>query len=309
MSTEFLSDGKVNLPQTEGNNPLSREIDLRSTREILEIIHHEDQQVIDAVAAELEHITAAVDAIYARMAAGGRLIYLGAGTSGRLGVVDASEMPPTFSVAGDRVIGLIAGGREAMFRSVEGAEDNAELGAKNIAELEVGAADAVLGIAASGRTPYVIGALKEARTRGALTISLACAFPAPLHQTADLYIAPVTGPEVIEGSTRMKAGTATKLVLNMISTTVMVKLGKTYGNLMVDLQPTNQKLRERARRIVVRLTGLPAAEAEALVERAGDVKTAIVMHHKGVSRTEARTRLAAAQDSVRRALAADTISS
>ncbi len=290
------------LPITEENNPATRDIDRRSTREILELISAEDRRVAAAVAAELEDIAAAADAIYARLARGGRLIYVGAGTSGRLGVVDASEMPPTFSVPHGTVIGLMAGGETAMFRAVEGAEDRAELGREDMARLDVNARDAVVGIAASGRTPYVLGALGEARARGALTVSLACAYPAPLHAAAELHIAPLTGPEVIEGSTRMKAGTATKLVLNMLSTTVMVKLGKTYGNLMVDLQPTNQKLRERARRIVERTTGLKPSDAQALLERCGDVKTAIVAHHARIAPEAARERLRAASGSVRRAL-------
>src|SRR5262245_46150876 len=209
MSTE--------LPLTETNNPATIDIDARSTRETLELINSEDQLVIQAVAAELDAITAAVDAIYPRMAEGGRLIYVGAGTSGRLGVVDASEMPPTYGVPYGTVVGLIAGGENAMFRSVEGAEDHADLGREDMARLGVGARDSVIGIAASGRTPYVIGALQEANARGALTVSLACVRPARVHEIAELNIAPLTGPEVIEGSTRMKAGTATKLVLNMIS--------------------------------------------------------------------------------------------
>lgn len=290
------------MPLTETNNPRSAEIDTRSTREILEIINLEDQRVIDAVAAELEPITRATEGIYARMKGGGRLIYIGAGTSGRLGVVDASEMPPTYSVPHGLVIGLMAGGEQAMFRAVEGAEDKPEWGRDDIARLNVEARDAVLGIAASGRTPYVIGGLQEARARGALTISFACTKPAPIHDAAEINIAPLTGPEVIEGSTRMKAGTATKLVLNMISTTVMVRLGKTYGNLMVDLQPTNQKLRERARRIVERVTGLGTAEAQQLLDQSGDVKTAIVVHHAQVTPEAARERLARAGGSVRGAL-------
>jgi N-acetylmuramic acid 6-phosphate etherase len=290
------------LPLTETNNPRTTEIDRFSTREILEIINAEDQNVIDAVRAEIDHITAAADAIYTRLAQGGRLIYVGAGTSGRLGIVDASEMPPTYSVPHGTVIGLIAGGDAAMFRSVEGAEDSVALGREDIARLHVTARDAVVGIAASGRTPYVVGALQAAKTRGALTISFACTDPAPIHQVAEMRIAPLTGPEVIEGSTRMKAGTATKLVLNMLSTTVMIKLGKTYGNLMVDLQPTNQKLRERARRIVERTTGLNAADAQTLLDLCGDVKTAIVAHHARVSPEMARERLARHANSVRRAL-------
>jgi len=290
------------LPLTELNNPLSAQIDQMTTREILGLINAQDQQVIDAVRAELDHITAAADAIYARLTQGGRLIYAGAGTSGRLGVVDASEMPPTYNVSPDRVIGLIAGGETALIRSVEGAEDRVELGSADMTRLNVNARDAVVGIAASGRTPYVIGALQQAKTRGALAISFACTYPAPIHAVADLYIAPLTGPEVVEGSTRMKAGTATKLVLNMLSTTVMIKLGKTYGNLMVDLQPTNQKLRERARRIVERATGLDAASAQRLLDECGDTKTALVAQLARVSPTAARARLSRAQGSVRRAL-------
>lgn len=300
MSNE--TPAAVLIPMTETNNPRSADIDTRTTREILEIINAEDQRVIDAVRAELEPITRATEEIIARMKRGGRLIYIGAGTSGRLGVVDASEMPPTYSVPHGLVIGLMAGGEGAMFRAVEGAEDKPEWGRDDIARLNVNELDSVMGIAASGRTPYVIGGLQEARGRGALTISFACTTPAPVHDAAELYIAPLTGPEVIEGSTRMKAGTATKLVLNMISTTVMVRLGKTYGNLMVDLQPTNQKLRERARRIVARATGVDLADAQILLEQSGDVKTAIVMHHARVTPEVARERLANAGGSVRGAL-------
>lgn len=302
MSNELHSDSAFPIPLTETNNPATAEIDTLDTRAILQIINAQDQLVIGAVAAEMDSIARAVDEIYTRMAQGGRLLYVGAGTSGRLGVVDASEMPPTYSVPPGLVIGLIAGGEQAMFRSVEGAEDKPEWGQEEIARLNVGALDSVMGIAASGRTPYVIGALQEANRRGALTISFACTRPAPLHTVASINIAPVPGPEVIEGSTRMKAGTATKLVLNMISTTVMVKLGKTYGNLMVDLQPTNQKLRERARRIVERVTGLPASEARALLQESGDVKTAIVAHQARVPVREAHARLERADGSVRRAL-------
>ncbi|TAH49028.1 MAG: N-acetylmuramic acid 6-phosphate etherase [Chloroflexota bacterium] len=303
MSTQTaLNSAAAFFPLTETNNPRTADIDTRSTREIVQLINAEDAVVIQAVSAELDAIAAAVDAIYARMVEGGRLIYVGAGTSGRLGVVDASEMPPTFSVPPGLVIGLIAGGEQAMFRAVEGAEDKPELGGADIARLNVTAKDSVVGIAASGRTPYVIGALEEANARGALTISLACAKPAPIHDVARLNLAPLTGPEVIEGSTRMKAGTATKLILNMLSTALMIKLGKTYGNLMVDLQPTNQKLRARARRIVERVTGLSANQAQSLLDQCGDVKTAIVTHQAGVSPQQARDRLERARGSVRRAL-------
>ncbi len=293
---------EISIPLTETNNPLTRDIDSRTTREILEIINAQDRRVLDAVSAELSAITHAVDEIYARLLRGGRMIYCGAGTSGRLGVVDASEMPPTYSVPPGTVIGLIAGGEQAMFRAVEGAEDRPELGRADIERLHVTRDDSVIGIAASGRTPYVIGALDEANARGALTISLACTSPAPVHHAAQINIAPLTGPEVIEGSTRMKAGTATKLVLNMLSTTLMIKLGKTYGNLMVDLQPTNQKLRERARRIVERVTGLNASDAQRLLDECGDLKTALVAHLARTSPQHARERLARANGSVRRAL-------
>lgn len=290
------------FPLTETNNPRTTDIDARTTHEILALIHAEDERALQAVTAELPSIARAVDEIFERFKRGGRLIYVGAGTSGRLGVVDASEMPPTFSVPPGVVIGLMAGGEQAMFRAVEGAEDKPEWGRDDIARLQVTAQDSVLGIAASGRTPYVIGALREAGQRGALTISFACTTPAPIHDVAQINIAPLTGPEVIEGSTRMKAGTATKLVLNMLSTTLMVKLGKTYGNLMVDLIPSNQKLRERARRIVARATNLSADDAQALLDRAGDVKTAIVVHHTRVSPATARERLQQANGSVKIAL-------
>jgi N-acetylmuramic acid 6-phosphate etherase len=302
MSSELIVEDAM-IPLTETNNPTSADIDTRTTREILQIINSEDRKVIDAVAAEMDSITAAVDAIYARMKEGGRLIYVGAGTSGRLGVVDASEMPPTYSVPDGLVIGLMAGGEQAMFRAVEGAEDKPEWGREDIAKLGVGPLDSVVGIAASGRTPYVIGGLEEANRRGALTVGFACTSPAAVLDAAQLTIAVLTGPEVVEGSTRMKAGTATKLVLNMLSTTLMIRLGKTYGNLMVDLQPTNQKLRERARRIVERVTGLSSGDAQILLDRSGDVKTALVAHLADVTVEEARERLKGAGGAVRRALA------
>lgn len=296
------NEKSAELPLTETNNPATREIDRLGTRGILELIAAEDGEAVRAVARELDAIGAAVDAVSARMREGGRLIYMGAGTSGRLGVVDASEMPPTFSVPPGLVVGLIAGGEGAMFRAVEGAEDDPELGRADVARLEVGSRDAVVGIAASGRTPYVRGALGEARARGALTISLVCTRPAAIEAAAELHIALLTGPEVIEGSTRMKAGTATKLALNMLSTTVMILLGKTYGNLMVDVQPSNSKLRERARRIVERATGLGAEEAQRKLDECGDVKTAIVAQLTGTGAAEARARLEMAGGVVRRAL-------
>ena len=256
-----------------------------------------------AVAAAIPEIAQAVDAIVAHMRRGGRLIYVGAGTSGRLGVVDASEMPPTFSVPHGLVVGLIAGGHEAMFASLEGAEDEPERGAADVQSLAVGPDDSVLGIAASGRTPYVVGALVEANARGARTISLACTGkPAPVHEVASINIALLTGPEVLTGSTRLKAGTATKLALNMISTSVMIQLGKTFGNLMVDVQPSNVKLKDRAWRIIEAATGLSANEAQRLLDESGEVKTAIVCGLKDVSVEDARERLRQAGGRVREAL-------
>ncbi len=278
-------------PMTEGRNPATTHIDTLSTQDMLRLINAEDARVPQAVAAEIDHIAQAVDAIFERMQQGGRLIYAGAGTSGRLGVVDASEMPPTYNVPHDLVIGLIAGGQAAMFNTAEDVEDNAELGRADVARLNVNALDSVVGIAASGRTPYVIGALQEARERGALAVSIACTSPAAMHDAAQINISLLTGPEVVTGSTRMKAGTATKLALNMISTSLMIKMGKTYGNLMVDLQPSNSKLRDRARRIVIAATGVSQDEAQRLLETCGEVKTAIVVALTGCSVDEARDRL------------------
>lgn len=280
------------LPLTETRNATSHDIDQQSTSGMLKLINAEDKLVPLAVEAAIEAITQAVDGIVPRMRQGGRMIYVGAGTSGRLGVVDASEMPPTFSVPPSWVIGRIAGGDGAMFKAVEGAEDQPLLGQRDIAELKVTALDSVIGIAASGRTPYVVGALDETRARGGLTISLCCSpIPSTVHDAAEVKIALLTGPEIITGSTRMKAGTATKMALNMISTTVMIQLGKTYGNLMVDLMPTNVKLRDRARRIVEAATGVSPDESQRLLEVCGDVKTAIVVALSGCTPTEAHLRL------------------
>ena len=300
--TQPLFD-KQNLPLTETNNANTRDIDALDTTEMLKRINAEDATVAQVVAAAIPEIAQAVDAIVARMRRGGRLIYVGAGTSGRLGVVDASEMPPTFSVPHGLVVGLIAGGREAMFASLEGAEDEPERGAADLQALAVGQDDCVVGIAASGRTPYVVGALGEANAQGALTISLACTGkPAPVHDAASINIALLTGAEVLTGSTRLKAGTATKLALNMISTSGMIQLGKTFGNLMVDVQPSNVKLKDRARRIIEAATGLSADEAQRLLDESGEVKTAIVCGLKGISVDEARARLRRAGGRVREAL-------
>jgi anhydro-N-acetylmuramic acid kinase len=288
---------------TEAHNPATAEIDTLPTLEMLRRINAEDQRVAHAVAVELPHIAQAVDAIAERMRAGGRLIYIGAGTSGRLGVLDASEMPPTFSTHPDQVIAIIAGGDHAIRHSVEGAEDDAEQGKRDLARVNVNERDAVVGLAASGRTPYVISALIEANTRGALTISVACNRPAPIQDVAQINIAPLVGPEVIAGSTRLKSGTAQKLVLNKISTGVMIRLGKTFGNLMVDVQATNAKLRARARRIVATAARIAEDEAEQLLARAdGEVKTAIVIALARVAPDQAREKLRTANGSVRGAV-------
>ncbi|MBI3536882.1 MAG: N-acetylmuramic acid 6-phosphate etherase [Chloroflexi bacterium] len=291
------------LAMTESINPATENIDALSTLEIVRAINREDARVADAVAVEIENIARAVDEITTRLQNGGRLIYVGAGTSGRLGILDAVEMPPTFSTPPDVVIGLIAGGHAAMFRAVEGAEDDRAQGARDLAALNVNEKDSVVGLSASGGAPYVLGALAEANARGALTISVAANDPAPIHALAAIQIAARVGAEVIAGSTRLKAGTAQKMILNLISTAVMIRLGKTYGNLMVDLQATNEKLRARAIRIVDRACNLPRADAEKLLRACdGEVKTAIVAHLARVSPEIARARLNRAKGVVRAAL-------
>ncbi len=292
---------KVSL--TEERNPLTIDIDTLPALDMLALINAEDQKVALAVRDELPNIAVAVDAITVRLQRGGRLIYIGAGTSGRLGVLDASECPPTFGTHPELVVGLIAGGPAALMESVEGAEDDQELGATEIAELAVNENDSVIGIAASGRTPYAIGGLRDAKTRGALTISIACNRPSPLEELAEIGIAPLVGPEVLSGSTRLKAGTAQKMVLNMISTAVMIRLGKTYTNLMVDVQPTNVKLRQRAQRIVAEATGLDQRRATEILSACnGEVKTAIVAVLAQLTPELARTRLREAGGYVRKAI-------
>ena len=287
---------------TEARNPASAEIDLVSTLDLVRIINTEDAKVPFAVGAEAAKIAAAIDGIVARMRRGGRLIYVGAGTSGRLGVLDASECPPTYSAPPGLVVGLIAGGRTALTNSIEGAEDRPEDGAFDVAALNVGDIDTVVGIAASGRTPYTIGAMEEAKRRGALVVSVTCNAGSPMAAVADIAIEPLVGPEVVTGSTRMKAGTAQKLVLNLLSTGAMIRLGKTFGNLMVDVQPSNAKLKARARRIVAEATGLNLeAAAVALDAAGGEVKPAILAQLLGISPAEARERLAAAGGVIRRA--------
>jgi N-acetylmuramic acid 6-phosphate etherase len=288
---------------TEKRNPRSRGIDRRSTREIVAIINKEDAGVARAVAKVQKPIAQAVDLVVARLRRGGRLFYVGAGTSGRLGVLDASECPPTFGVPPTLVQGIIAGGPRALVRSVEGAEDRAEDGAAAIGRKHLTDLDVVVGIAACGLTPFVGGALARARGHGAATIFVSCAPEARGHIRADILINPVVGPEVVTGSTRMKAGTATKLVLNTLTTAAMIRLGKVYDSLMVDLRATNAKLRDRAERIVMDVTGLKRPQARRLLVKAdGWVKVAIVMHCREVDLTTARAILTAWDESLRDAI-------
>ena len=290
---------------TESANPRTREIDLVSTLEMVRLMAAEDALVADAVAREAVPIARAIDAIAERLQRGGRLIYIGAGTSGRLGALDAAEIPPTFSMAPDRVQALIAGGSRAITQSVEGAEDDADAGAHDIAGVNVTERDAVVGIAASGGTPYVLGGLKEAKRRGAYVAGVTCNRPTPMEDVANPVIALLVGPEAIAGSTRLKAGTAQKMALNMLSTGVMIRLGKTYGNLMIDVQPTNAKLRDRARRIVESACNLSPEDAAAVLNRCnGEVKTALVSALANVSPEQARVRLQQANGYVRAAIQA-----
>ncbi len=277
---------------TEQQNPNTQDIDQLSTLDIVTRINAEDQTVALAVARALPSVAQAVDAIVARLRGGGRLFYVGAGTSGRLGVLDAAECVPTYSTPPQLVQALIAGGETAITRSVEAVEDDMDAARSDLMAQGVNARDAVVGIAASGRTPYVLGALAYAQAQGALTVGISCNEPAPLLEAAEIAIAVVTGPEVITGSTRMKAGTAQKLVLNMLSTATMIKLGKVYGNLMVDVQATNEKLLQRARRIVAQIGQVDDAQAAELLAAAHDeVKVAIVMARRGVTAEAARSLL------------------
>ena len=276
------------LPTTELRNRASTNIDRLSTQQIVDLINREDALVAAAVASQRKQIAAAIDLIVERFREGGRLFYVGAGTSGRLGVLDASECPPTFGVSPLLVQGIIAGGRRALVRSIEGAEDHPEDGAAAIISKHVCARDVVVGLAACGMTPFVHGALGQARRIGAATIFVTCAPEAVRHIPAQIIINPVVGPEVITGSTRMKAGTATKLVLNTLTTGAMIRLGKVYGNLMVDLKATNEKLRDRSLRIVMEVTHLSRPRAVRLLARAqGKVKAAIVMHFRKTGLTGA----------------------
>lgn len=294
---------------TEQRNPRSMEIDVASVRDILEIMNTEDHKVPIAVRGEIPYIAEAVEIIVESFRTGGRLYYIGAGTSGRLGILDASECPPTFGTPPEMVQGLIAGGREAVFRSQEGAEDYEENGARALQEAGLNANDVVCGIAASRRTPYVVGGVKYARSIGCRTLYVTCNPRSEFNLDVDVAICPVVGPEVVMGSTRMKSGTAQKLVLNMLTTAAMIRLGKVYENMMVDLQMTNKKLVERSRRTVMTVTGLSYGEATQLLERAdGHVKTALVMELAGVSPDEALRRLQKSHGFVRRAIEDGSIS-
>jgi N-acetylmuramic acid 6-phosphate etherase len=280
---------------TEGQNPASEGIDALETEAVLRVINAEDRKVAGAVAAEIPNIAKAVDAVVAAFREGGRLFYIGAGTSGRLGVLDASECPPTFGVHPETVQGIIAGGDAALVRAAEQSEDDAEAGARDLRARGFQAKDVLAGIAASGRTPYVLGAVAAARAMGAITVGISCVPDSELSRAVEIAITPLTGPEVIAGSTRLKAGTATKLVLNMLTTASMIRLGHVYGNLMLNVQPRSGKLRDRALRIVERAAAVDRNRAADLMARAGgDVKTAILMGRTGAGREEAAARLARA---------------
>jgi N-acetylmuramic acid 6-phosphate etherase len=294
--------------ETEAANPSTAHLDAMDPLALTHAMNAEDAKVAAAVESTLPEVANAVQEIAKRLRRGGRLIYAGAGTSGRLGVLDASECPPTFNTPPTMVVGLIAGGREALTTSMEDAEDSTDAGRFDVQGLKVTETDTVVGITASGRTPYVLGAVAYAREQGALTVAVVCNKRTPLEKIAEITIAPIVGPEVISGSTRLKAGTAQKMVLNMLSTGAMVLLGKTYGNLMVDVQPKNTKLRRRAVRMVRQVTGLEEQSAENLLRETGDVKTAIVAGRAGLSPTEARIRLAEHGGNVRAALGPDDAS-
>lgn len=292
---------------TEARNPRSAELDSAGALGIVEIMNSEDQKVVEAVHAEKAAIAQAIEWTADRFRRGGRLIYVGAGTSGRLGVLDASECPPTFSTPPEMVVGLIAGGAPALTKAVEGAEDYPEEGAADLAALNVDENDLVVGIASSGRTPYVLGAMLEARRRGASTVGIACNRPSLLGAEVDLEIAVVVGPEVIAGSTRLKSGTATKMVLNMITTGAMILIGKTLGNRMIDFSPVNEKLRIRARRVMRELAGVDDARAvEVLAACGGRLKVALVVQLAGVDPEEAEALLKTHGGRVPEAVAAKT---
>ena len=289
---------------TEQRNPASASIDGLTTEEMLHIINTEDRKVADAVRLEIAAIARAVDRIVEAFQRGGRLFYVGAGTSGRLGVLDAAECPPTFSVPPEMVQGIIAGGEPALSRATEVSEDDPAVGARDLLVRGFTASDVLVGIAASGRTPYVLGAVAAARKTGAITIGISCTLGSELARAVDVAITPLTGPEVVTGSTRMKAATAQKLVLNMLTTGAFIRLGYVYGNLMVNVQPRNTKLLDRARRIVAHAVGVSAERAAELLSAAGDsVRVAIIMGKTGLARHDAELRLAETGGRISQALA------
>jgi N-acetylmuramic acid 6-phosphate etherase len=288
---------------TEASDPRYADLDLMSVTQLATLMNDADATVPGAVRAQLPAIVPAIEAASARMASGGRLVYVGAGTPGRIGVVDASECPPTFSTPPELVFAIMAGGSSAIVNPKEGAEDDAEAGASAIDAAGIGPLDTVIGIASSGRTPFVVAAITRARALGALTVGLSCNVDTVLSAAAEFPIEVAVGPEVLTGSTRLKAGTAQKLVLNMFSTIVMVRQGKAYGNLMIDLKPTNHKLRERAVRMVRQIAEVPRERAEAVLDATGyDVKVSILMLARDVSEADARARLASVDGRLRPAL-------
>jgi N-acetylmuramic acid 6-phosphate etherase len=290
-------------PVTEESNPNTKNIDRRSTFEIVKLINDEDNSVAEAVSRVLDRVAEAVDLIVERIRSGGRLIYVGTGTSGRLGVLDASECPPTFGVSRDLVLGVIAGGYEALHQAVEAAEDDPEQAARDLQARNVSSSDAVVGISASGNTPYTLGAIEYAKSMGAATIAVTCNPDSRMAAAAQISIASVVGPEVIAGSSRMKAGTAEKMILNMLSTATMIKLGLVYSNLMSNLQATNEKLRRRARAILAEETGINADEAARVFEESGDdLRVALMMARSNLSPDEVRRLLESHGGSVRQAL-------
>ena len=294
---------KLDRLTTESRNQNTLNIDKVSTLEMVKIINNEDKKVAIAVENELPQIAEAIDGIVERINRGGRLIYIGAGTSGRLGILDASECPPTYGVSEELVQGIIAGGTEAIFRAKEGAEDSKELAIEDLKVKNLTENDTVVGLAASGRTPYVIGGLEYANKIGALTVSVTCNGDSEVSKVAKISIVPVVGAEVVTGSTRLKSGTAQKLVLNMLSTGTMIKLGKVYGNLMVDVRATNEKLVERAKRIVCEATGVEKSQAEEVLSETNfDVKLAIFMILSGLNITEAKEKLSASKGYIAKAM-------
>jgi N-acetylmuramic acid 6-phosphate etherase len=300
------SQSKWQSLPTEAINPVSLAVDKAPVADIVDMVVNEDRKVITAVHKEKERIAHGVEIVAQALKKGGRIVFIGAGTSGRLGVVEAAEMPPTFGTSPQTVQAIMAGGQEAVFRAKEGVEDNYEEGARSIGRLRLGRKDVVIGVSASGMTPFVRGGLTRARKAGAKIIFVTCWPGSELQTFVDVQIAPAVGPELIAGSTRLKAGTATKMVLNMLTTIAMIKVGKTYGNLMVDVRTGSEKLKDRARRIIGIVTGLNYDEADALLRRAKwNVKAAIVMQKSGVTMTQAMRRLKSSDDVIREAIGED----